>query len=342
VPMNFVLGGSVLAALSRVRARRDARHARLTAWFARALPVGFAAAVTGGVAALLFLQVLYGRLFFTSSILMAWWWMAVIPLLILAYYAAYVLASRPDAGGVVRRAAAWGIVLATLAVAFIYANNMSLMLRPEGFVARYRADARGLQLNLLDPTLAPRLLHVTLGAVAVTGMVLAFVGHGRRRADAAYGAWLLGYGARWFVAATAANVVAGVWWLVALPPEIVIGSMGQAVALMAVLAGGILLGLAAFSLMIMAIPAAWPGSLLRAAAGALAAGLVLMITTRDLVRRGLLEAAGFQPVNWVSSQWGPIAIFAVLLLAGVGTVIWMVVSLLRAAPSAEVRSRAGV
>jgi len=47
-----------------------------------------------GVAPLLFLQVLYGRLFFTSSILMAGFWLAVVPLLIVAYYCAYVVAFR--------------------------------------------------------------------------------------------------------------------------------------------------------------------------------------------------------------------------------------------------------
>ena len=65
----------------------------------RPLPVAIAATVTLGVAPLLFVQVLYGRLFFTSSILMAWFWLAIVPLVILAYYGAYLLAFRGEAPG---------------------------------------------------------------------------------------------------------------------------------------------------------------------------------------------------------------------------------------------------
>ena len=47
-------------------------------------------AVNFGVAPLLFVQVLYGHLFYTSSILVAVFRLAVIPLLIVAYYALYL------------------------------------------------------------------------------------------------------------------------------------------------------------------------------------------------------------------------------------------------------------
>ena len=92
--MNVVLGGSILVLHWRASRRKEgAEHrAEITRVFARALPVAIAAAVTLGVAPLLFVQVLYGRLFLPSSVLMAWWWLAVVPLIILAYYGAYALA----------------------------------------------------------------------------------------------------------------------------------------------------------------------------------------------------------------------------------------------------------
>ena len=48
-------------------------------------------------------------------------------------------------------------------VGFIYSNNMSLMLRSAIYGEMYRAEARGLNLNLSDPTLVPRYLHLLLG-----------------------------------------------------------------------------------------------------------------------------------------------------------------------------------
>jgi hypothetical protein len=71
-----------------------------------------------------------------------------------------------------------------------------------------------------------------------------------------------------------------------------------------------------------------------------------MVLVRDVVRRALLDAAGFQPATWIVPQWGPIAIFLVLLVVAIALVAWMVAALVRApapepAPVAEVET-AGV
>jgi hypothetical protein len=50
---------------------------------------------------------------------------------------------------------------------------------------------------------------------------------------------------------------------------------------------------------------------------------VMMLLTRDTVRGLSLDLAGFQTVNWVAPQWGPIAIFGALLVGAVATVSWM-------------------
>ncbi|HEU4522370.1 MAG TPA: hypothetical protein VFT12_10225, partial [Thermoanaerobaculia bacterium] len=166
VAMNFVLGGSIIALTARLRRSDD--DARLAKWIGAVLPTIVAATITFGVAPLLFMQVLYGRLFFSSAVLMAWWWLAVVPLLIIGYYGTYLIAMKRAFAGA---AAAVAMIFAT--IAFIYSNNMSLMLRPERFLPMYVSDARGVQLNLADPTLIPRYLHMLLGAIAVAGMCVA-------------------------------------------------------------------------------------------------------------------------------------------------------------------------
>ena len=135
IPMNFVLGGSVIAFLGRYKGQADATSypRRMAALIAGWMPVTVAATITFGVAPLLFIQVLYGRLLYTSSILMGWFWWLVIPILIIAYYTSYFLAFREnDNWKRLRLLAAFSSAL-FLVIGLIYTINMSLMLRPERF-----------------------------------------------------------------------------------------------------------------------------------------------------------------------------------------------------------------
>jgi hypothetical protein len=329
LPMNFVLGGSLIAIVTRRRARGRAgsHEARLADWFSHAMPVVIAATVTLGVAALLFVQVLYGRLFFASSIVMGWFWLAVVPLVIVAYYSAYAAAFRaePRIGG--RAPLMWVMWACFLAVGFIYTNNMTLMLRPAEIAARYQADARGLHLNLGDLTVVPRFLHMLVGAVAVSGLVVAFLGVARRRREPEFGAWAIRHGALWFLIATGVNVVVGLAWFVTLPRDTMLQLMGRDLFATAVFGSGIVMGLIAMGLVGMTALSTRPVGVAAAGAGATLLTIVLMILNRDQVRQAALDGAGFAPAQWIAPQWGPIAIFAVLLVAAIAVVIWMVAKL---------------
>jgi len=340
LPMNFVLGGSLMAAVARWRARgRTASHeARLADWFAHAMPVVIAATVSPGVAALLFLQVLYGRLFFASSIVMGWFWLAVVLLVILAYYSAYLLAFKAARPAAWQGPLAWTMWALFLAVGFIYTNNMTLMLRPAEIAARYQADARGLQLNLNDLTVVPRFLHMLVGAVALSGLVVTILGVVRRRREPEFGAWATSYGALWFLVATGLNVIAGLAWFGTLPRETMQRFMGGDAFVTGVFGAGIIAGLAAMGLMVLTAMSKRPAG---PAAGGVAATLVtivLMVLNRNHVRQASLDAAGFAPAQWIAPQWGPIAIFAVLLVMAIACVVWMVAQL-AAAPKPEAGSR---
>lgn len=330
LPMNFVLGGSIVALVARVKGRRGSRHdARLAAWMAHAMPVAIASAVTLGVATLLFEQVLYGRLFFTSAVLMGYFWLAVIPLLIVGYYGAYRLAFG---GTDARDNATWlaaGVAGIFLVIGFIYSNNMSLMLRPFEFVARYQADARGLHLAIGDPALVPRFLHVLLGAVAVSGVLVMGLGLSVRSRDPEFGAWALRRGGMWFSTMTGVNLLVGLFWLAALPRDGILRFMGENPGATVVLALGMMFGFSALVLIFMSGSAKHPAPLVKTGIGLVLATLVLMVLTRDHVRQAALETAGFQPVAWIVPQWGPVALFTLLLVAAIAVVVWMVVSLAR-------------
>jgi hypothetical protein len=325
IPMNLVLGGSIVGAIARVRGRRPGRahEARLAHIIVKAMPVLISAAVTLGVAALLFLQVLYGRVFFVSAIVIGWWWLSVIGLLMLTYYAAYLMAMRETSLGGSAVVLAWLVAGVVGLIALIYSNNMTLMLKPAELVARYAADGSGRQLNLLDPSLIPRHLHMVLGAIAVTGLAVAVLGIVVGRRDEAFGRWAVRYGAFVCVAATMINIFAGLWWLAALPREVLLKFMGGDMRAVGELLAGIFLTMTGAGHAILAVTGKRPALMLSISAGTLLAGIVMMLLTRDTVRRLSLELAGYQSVNWTAPQWGPIVIFFVLLVAAVAAVAWM-------------------
>jgi hypothetical protein len=331
VAMNVVLGGTLLALHWRFSRREEGapQRAALLAFFAKALPVAVAATVTLGVAPLLFVQVLYGRLFFTSSILMAWFWLAIVPVAILAYYGAYLLAFRGEALGGRTRGVAGLVMLLFGVVAFLQVSNATRSIRPDTFVGAYQASGRGLNLNLGDPTFWPRYLHVLLGAVAVAALGAALYGVLRRGRDPQLGDWAIRRGTTVYGVATAANVFVGMLFLLALPRTVLIRLVGGDAWAMTLLALGILLSIAAAGVALLALGARDTVRATWAQLWLLAATLVVMVLLRDQVRLITLRDAGFEHPGRVATQWGPLAVFLVLLVAAVATIGWMARALAR-------------
>jgi hypothetical protein len=329
VAMNLVMGGSVLGAFAAWRARRGdhPHHRRLVQWLSRVMPIALAATINFGVAPLLFLQVLYGRLFFTSSVLLGWFWFAVIPLILVAYSSTYLLAFKGEKLGAWEGVLRVFTIVNLLAIAFLFSNNMSLMLRPDLFRALYASGVP--RLNIGDPTLWPRFGHMVMGSLAVGSMWVAGYGLWKSRHDLEFGNWAMRYGAAWFSSITAVNILFGFWFLFSLPATTMARFMGDVPLAASLLALGMFFGLGSMSIMFMAANSPQPAPMVKMGMAALVLTLLCMVLIRDQVRRGALALSGYDPVTWVAPQWGNIAVFAVLLLAGVATVIWMVRALLR-------------
>jgi len=333
VAMNVLLGGTIIAAIARWRRPPGAGAARhreaMVSLVARLMPTAVAATVTLGVAPLLFVQVLYGRVFFSTSVLMAWWWLSVVALLIGAYGVSYALSFRARAGGGGGHALGWTVAALLVAIAFIYVNNMSLTWRPDRLAAMAAAGSAGGHLNLGDVTLAPRFLHMLLGALAVGGAGIAVMGLSARRRDETLARSMVRHGAWWFTFATGVNVLTGLWWIAALPRQTLSGFMGEGLAAPLVLLAGIVTGLVALVLMARCRRVEAPWTLVKTSAWLIAATIVLMAVTRDQLRQLALAAAGFGPRQWIVPQWGAIALFVVLLAIALGSVAWMVAALVR-------------
>lgn len=320
--MNCMLGTAAIALYARVRGG-EVRF-RLGRELGRTLLFLIAFTVTFGVAPLLFVQVLYGHFFYVSSILMAAFWLAVVPMLIIAYYAAYVHDSRSDSSGFLGTA---GIGLSFglfLVIAFLYTNNMTLMLDP-GKWSAYFDNPAGTRLNLGDPALLPRYLHFLVGGTAIGGLFVAVLGKWKERRDPELSQAAVSLGMDVFSWLTLAQLAAGVWFLVSLPRDVMLAFLGGDKAATLTLLAGVALALAALA-------AGFRKKV--GAAVVLAVPLVyVMAFVRNFVRAGYLGPY-FRPSELVVvPQYSPMVLFAVTLVAGVAAVAWL---LLRAKSAAGI------
>ena len=313
VAMNLLLGGALLVVGLRFGRRgADAAHRdALARALEKAGPVVAAATVTLGVAPLLFLQALHGRVFFTSAIVMGWLWLAIVPLAMLAYYGAYALALSPD-GRAPRRWVSAAVAVLLLAVAFLQVTNATRSLRPETLRAAHLSDPRGLTLNLGDPTFWPRYLHVVLGAVAVAALATALLGRRWRTSAPARAEWAVRRGLSVFALATAANVFVGLALLIALPKPVLIRLVGGGTRWsVLLLAASLLLAVALAGAALLAPGAKRRDAAALALSGLLLATLAAMVLLRDELRRITFANAAIDPAPAAAPQWGAFALFAV-------------------------------
>ncbi len=322
VPMNLVLGGGLTAFVTEFlgRTKGGENHLRLARSFARMIPIAVAFAITLGVAPLLFLQVLYGQLFYTSTILMAWPWLAVIGLVILGYYGFYLYSYRWER---LRGARLWvvlGSAVVFMAVALIYSTAIRLMLLPEAFASIYHTAGAGSHWNFDDPSAVPRYLHFFVASFAVTGLFVVIYSLGQLNKDEEFARWGLRYGTNWFVVATIVQIGVGIWFLVALPHSVMMLFMGGSVFATVLLGAGIMLPIASLMLLMLASRSARPRPTAWSGISILAATLAVMVLIRDVVRDGYL-AGKFDVMDRIADpQWGVIAVFVLVLLIGLGAV----------------------
>ncbi len=312
--INIVVGGSLIAVGSRIATRIGAagRSPRVPHGITTALALG----INFGVAPLLFAQVLYGHLLYTSSILMALWWILVIPLLIAAYYGAYIHTGG-DGLGTLRTAALGLSTLALLYIAFVFVNNMTLMLQPSSWQAYFK-NRTGTILNLAEATLVPRYLHFLVASVAVAGLFGALRAH---RRDGTKSAALVRKGLRIYALATIAQVFVGLYFLLSLPEKTMHLFLGGNTVYTLILALGILTALASIAF-------ALRGRLIPALAS-LVAILLLMVVNRANLRSAYI-ARFFDPADTaLEPQYGVMALF-LAAVAGMAYMLWRMIETLPA------------
>ncbi len=322
--MNAAFGGGLWTLWNYLRGRSEEHpySRRLSRELAHALPVLLAFTISLGVAALLFVQVLYGRFLYASSILIGSVWICVIPLVIAAYYGYYYVSHTADSGRRRTALVAGFSVLCLALIAFIFTNNMTLMLRPDRWLAMYRAHPNGWNLNLGESSLVPRYLHMLVGAVAVFSAMLTQYGMKVLRKDTEYGRWIVRRGAMVFAAASGTQFIVGMWLLLAQDRKVAMQFITDPVA-GSVFGLALLSVVAAVILTLIGAIAERPTKLVHAGFGMTVVTVALMVSIRHLLRQAYLKPYLDAQNLVVHPQWSVIAIFLVLFVGGLATIAWM-------------------
>jgi hypothetical protein len=310
--MNAMLGAALSAFIAHLIPGRP--HRELSHQLAKALPFLVAFTVNLGVAPLLFVNVIYGHLLYSSTVLMGLFWLAVIPVMILAYYMIYIYDfSFKKLGNM-----AMFLLLAALAllmtVGFIFSNNMSMMISPASW-SRWFTTPGGTLLNLADPALLSRYLHMMTGSLAVGGLFVALYARTVLKNDAEVAEAGTKLGMQLFTWLTGLQLLVGTWYLLTLPTEVMKRFMGSNMVSTGLLAAGIFLAVASLitGYQRKVMPTLW-----------LTLPLVYVMSfMRDSVRTGYLIPYFDMTKVPTNVQWSPLIFFLVTLVAGLVVVIWM-------------------
>jgi hypothetical protein len=323
-PMAYVAGG---AAVLLVRTLAGAKPADdpLVEHFRQWLPFVLSAAITAGVAPLLFLQVLYHREFYTANLLLFNRWMAILPVLIVAFYLLYLVKGdwlwhRP----LIVRAGVVAVVLACFAfIGWSWSENHLLSTAGQAVWKEHYAAAR---MNYFPAELWPRLGIWLSGVFPVMAALVAWPLAGRDGAKeesertarrlaliAAAGMVVSIACAGWYVGAIDVPSRAAVLQ----PPlsvwraAIVFGAVLQAAGWIFVWRAGQL--------------ALWPRSLALAGAVLAVSGTV---GCREAIRTSRLDMAALLPTHQAAAEVDGFWLFAVFLVlnaAAIGGCVYLVV-----------------
>jgi hypothetical protein len=322
--MNFTIGACLLLIWTHFRNR--AGHAGVKHFFGSSLPLGMSYVITLGVPPLLFVQVLYGQLFYSSSVLIGALWILVIPAVLIAYAAFYYHKLQREA----RPRYQWAVVaVATtllLCVGYIYVNNLTLSMSPDKWLRIYEAHPGGGILHHGEPTVPSRYLLFLSGAFAAAGVALLWRGAFLFRwgyDTEANQSQKLGF--RAFLLSPMLWIIAASWVYSSRPEDIKAMFVFDSTTVL--LAVGVVSALVAIAFAYLSVGRRNLLFPLLSSLG-IFGGMVCTVVFRDQVRleyiKPYLDIASI-PVN---AQWGMLALFLMALVVALALLVVLMVKVL--------------
>lgn len=324
IPMNVALAGAVIAAIAifKSKKKKNDNCYRFGQTLAFSLPIFLSFAITQGIVPLLFLQLIYGPLYYTSSIFMAVPWLAVIFVLIAGYYLLYIYKFQH------KRLKQYGPFLLIASsiiftvIAFVFTNNMTLMISPDKWYKIADAATLGMHLNLSEPQLISRFLHFIVGSFAVTGLAIGCFGLYYKQKDPGFSTWLIKKGSSIFTVTTVVQILSGAWFLLSIPREHMLNYMGRDQFGTVIFIGALVLTIVAIVFAIFS----WNNGHHLPFTLSLVSGLLvvfLMVVMRHLLR--IYATADFLKPELVpvSIQWDILSVFLIGAVLLVAYLIWL-------------------
>jgi hypothetical protein len=340
VPMNLWFAGLLVAL--HLHFRKNEQGRLFAGRFLQQMPIIVAVGINFGIVPLLFIQLAYYKVFYPATILMAWPWLAIIALLIPAYYGVYAYAWGLHDGAKElapwRKAGGWIASLLFLCIGFLFANGLSLMEHVDRWPALLDANstagaATGTALNIGDPTLWPRLLlmfGLALGTTAVWVLVDAVFLAGRP-IDDPYRQWAWRFARKLYTVGMILAAAAGSWYVFGTWPESLRKTMFESPLLPLTIATAVAPGLAWLLIMTAGLC-----SERRVTTASIAFCQVVVLglnaASRQIVQNINLKQFVDVSTQPTDVQWGPLAMFLIAFVIGVGVVAWMLAQILKCKP----------
>lgn len=325
IPMSLWFIGFLLALILAQTSHTQAQQ--LSRRLGLQMPIIVAMGINFGIVPLLFLQVLYGRVFYPATILMAWPWFSIIILLPLAYYGVYLYAIGLKKGGPLpkwRIAAGWLAACVFVHIGTVWTRAMTLLTNLPAWEGEARRTdvagaVTGWASNWGDPTIWWRFL-LFCGLATMTVAIYCYVDSIllARQATPAYRAWVASFSTKIFLVGLVAYGVFGSLYLKVLPVRatMLAGTWLPVTALAIGLPVVVLLLLVALGKKQNAF-----------AAFVLGLAQIAVMGLHAVVRQGIqfTELGKYLDLSEmpVHTQVLPIVIFLLLFVGAVGTVLWM-------------------
>lgn len=287
--------------------------------YLKMLPVVMAATITLGVAPLLFLQVIYGKFFYTATIISGWNLFLVVPVAIAVYYLLYLNAMKKNLSRTTRIKILAAVLIGFIYISYTFTMISDLAIKPHLWQKLYQASPEGMSLNPSHWQTIFRWGHIIAGAMAVAGIVVQLfaVFHNKVQGNRE----LLKFGRRVFLIGVIKSSLLGIIYLFTLENAILDGLLRSpgihAIAL------GIVLNIIVVFLVQRTKTSTAPKRLVVSSSILVVIAVFCMVIGRHFLRLVYLEGF-FDPAKLeIAPQWSVFAIFFVTFLAGLVTLFWM-------------------
>jgi hypothetical protein len=322
--MNLTLGGTLLAVVAHLKSggRRDDFRGVLASRLMAINNYGISLTITTGVAPLLFIQLIYQQYFYAATILLAPVWFAMLVLLTAGYYAAYLYKFR----GAPSRGSGGGFWLCASAVMFLAIAMIHVAVNLVHAQPEMWGDlADGSWSVLSDPTFWPRLLHFVFAGLGFAALVTTWwaVRRVSEGIDVENNTAIARWAWRWALWTTVLQVIDGFLLLLVLPKPVLRAVMSGGMVTLGPLTLAIILGIGLLMMLARVTdPVEKPG-LVTGTLSAITLTIAIMTITRHQIRALYLEPSTAQFGFQIVPQWGNFVLFALLLVAGLVTVGYM-------------------